>query len=97
MYIVIYPSLENKLKAYSVVAKKDRIHIEHLGKEYIVDIVDTQPRNIVDIIETDVEVDIEYAEEYVVVFFEIISCIAPRNKPFYPRNPRNPRNLRKIN
>lgn len=61
-FIII--SLENKLKNFSVVAKKDRIHIEHLGKEYIIDIVDCQPRIVGDIIETDVEVDIEYAEKY---------------------------------
>lgn len=57
-------SLENKLKAFSVVAKKDRIVIEHLGTEYTIDIMECKPNNVVDIIETDVEVDIEYGSRY---------------------------------
>lgn len=43
-------------------ARKDRIHIEHLGKEYIIDIVDCKPNVVVDIVECDVEVDIEYKD-----------------------------------
>ncbi len=58
-------SLENKLKAFSVVAKKDRIVIEHLGTEYTIDILDCKPNNVVDIVETDVEVDIDYGDTYV--------------------------------
>ncbi|KNB42020.1 ubiquitin fusion degradation protein [Blastocystis sp. subtype 4] len=54
--------LENKLKSFSVMARKDRIHIEHLGKEYIIDIVDCKPDVVVDIVECDVEVDIEYKD-----------------------------------
>ena len=45
-----------------MVAKKDRIHIEHLGKEYIIDVVDCKPGIVVDIVETDIEVDIEYKD-----------------------------------
>lgn len=45
-------------------ARKDRILIEHLGKEYIVDIIDCQPNIVVDIVECDVEVDIEYKDLY---------------------------------
>ncbi|CBK20714.2 uncharacterized protein [Blastocystis hominis] len=54
--------LEIKLKNFSVLSKGDSITIEHLGKEYIIDIIDTQPDDVVVIVETDVEVDIEYAE-----------------------------------
>lgn len=43
-------------------ARKDRIHIEHLGKEYIIDIMDCKPDVVVDIVECDVEVDIEYKD-----------------------------------
>ena len=43
-------------------ARKDRSHIEHLGKEYIIDIVDCKPDVVVDIVECDVEVDIEYKD-----------------------------------
>lgn len=57
-------SLENKLKSFSVMARKDRIIIEHLGKEYIVDIIDCKPNIVVDIVECDVEVDIEYKDMY---------------------------------
>lgn len=56
-------SLENKLKAFSVVAKNDNIVIEHLGTEYKIDVLDCKPRNVVVIVETDVEVDIEYGEK----------------------------------
>ena len=45
-------------------ARKDRILIEHLGKEYVVDIIDCQPNIVVDIVECDVEVDIEYKDLY---------------------------------
>ena len=54
--------LEIKLKNFSVLSKGDSITIEHLGKEYIIDIIDTKPDDVVVIVETDVEVDIEYAE-----------------------------------
>ena len=47
--------LENKLKAFSVVAKNDHIVIEHLGTEYKIDVLDCKPRNVVVIVETDVE------------------------------------------
>lgn len=60
----IRSSLENKLKSFSVMARKDRILIEHLGKEYVVDIIDCQPNIVVDIVECDVEVDIEYKDLY---------------------------------
>ena len=46
-------------------ARKDRILIEHLGKEYVVDIIDCKPDIVVDIIECDVEVDIEYKDMYI--------------------------------
>lgn len=45
-----------------MLSKGDSITIEHLGKEYIIDIIDTKPDDVVVIVETDVEVDIEYAE-----------------------------------
>lgn len=35
-----------------MVAKKDRIVIEHLGTEYTIDILDCKPNNVVDIVET---------------------------------------------
>ena len=59
---LLLSSLENKLKSFSVVAKRDRIHIEHLGKEYVIDIVDCKPNIAVDIVECDVEVDIDYKD-----------------------------------
>ena len=49
--------------AFSVVAKNDHIVIEHLGTEYKIDVLDCKPRNVVVIVETDVEVDIEYGEK----------------------------------
>ena len=36
--------------------------IEHLGTEYTIDILDCKPNNVVDIVETDVEVDIDYGD-----------------------------------
>lgn len=39
--------------------------IEHLGTEYTIDILDCKPNNVVDIVETDVEVDIDYGDTYV--------------------------------
>ena len=54
--------LENKLKNFSVVSKNDYITINHLGTDYIIDILETKPNSVVDIVDTDVEVDIEYAE-----------------------------------
>ena len=59
----VMASLENKLKAFSVVAKNDHIVIEHLGTEYKIDVLDCKPRNVVVIVETDVEVDIEYGDK----------------------------------
>lgn len=47
-----------------MVSKDDSITIEHLGKEYIIDIIDTKPEDVVVIVETDVAVDIEYADVY---------------------------------
>ena len=57
-------SLENKLKNFSVVSKNDYITINHLGTDYIIDILETKPNSVVDFVDTDVEVDIEYAEVY---------------------------------
>lgn len=43
-------------------ARKDEFILNHLGKEYIIDIVDCKPDVVVDIVECDVEVDIEYKD-----------------------------------
>ena len=65
-------------------ARKDRIIIEHLGKEYIVDIIDCKPNIVVDIIECDVEVDIEYKDLYI----SKSSLIAERKRsPLFQRHP----------
>ena len=50
-----------------MLSKDDSITIEHLGKEYIIDIIDTKPEDVVVIVETDVAVDIEYAEVYLML------------------------------
>ena len=82
-------------------ARKDRILIEHLGKEYIVDIIDCKPDNVVDIIECDVEVDIEYKDMYILNYGEMVerkrSRLFPKQLRASPcqwtRVPKHPLNL----
>ena len=68
-----------------MLSKGDSITIEHLGKEYIIDIIDTKPDDVVVIVETDVEVDIEYAE--VLDFVWILWRLSEKIIPATPEEP----------